>query len=177
MFEINDLTLYIQYIISLPPPFNQWVIILRGIFISISLLFLFGIFYFISRTSWLNFRFFESIIEFFTYKSLGVRKIVKKWKKIKHRLKVDLEPESKLAIIEADSIFNDVLERMGFTEKAFEERVKHLTVDLLPKIEEVIEAHKIRNNIVHDPSYRLNIEEAKRVISIYEKALTDLQIL
>jgi len=174
MYEINDL---IQYLISPPPPFDQWFLILRNIFIGISLFFFFLIIYFISRTTWLNFRFLESIIEFFTYRPMGAGKIAKQWKKIKHRLETRLESENKLAIIEADSIFNDVLGKMGFGDKSFEGRIERLTSDLLPNIEQVLEAHKIRNNIVYDPDYKLEFNETKSVISIYEKALTDLQAL
>jgi hypothetical protein len=53
--------------------------------------------------------------------------------------------------------------------------LQKVTAGTLPNVEEVWEAHKIRNNIVHDPDYRLSLDEAKRALEIYEKALTDLQ--
>ena len=174
MTEINDL---ISYLISPPPPFDQWFIIARIIFIAVSLFFLFWIIYFLSKTSWLQVSFIEDAVEFFTYQPLGARKFIKQWNKIKHRLEIGLESENKLAIIEADSIFNDVLERMGFVEETFEARIKHLTSDLLPNIEEILEAHKVRNNIVYDPNYQITLDDAKKIILIYEKALTDLQAL
>lgn len=160
-----------------PPPFYQWYVIIRVLFIAISLLFLIYIVYFISKTSWLRFRFLENTVEFFTYKYLGARKIVKQWKKIRHRLEADSEVESKLAIMEADSILNNALRKMGFSGETFEERIKQLTPDLLPNIEQVLEAHKTYNHIVYDPDYRLNPEEAKKIILVYEQALVDLQIL
>ncbi|PIR71619.1 MAG: hypothetical protein COU43_01525, partial [Candidatus Nealsonbacteria bacterium CG10_big_fil_rev_8_21_14_0_10_37_25] len=95
----------------------------------------------------------------------------------KRRLETEMESEWKLAVIEADKIMDDILNRMGFGGKSLGERLGKLTAVSLPNIEEVKEAHKIRNNIIHDPTYRLSLEEAKRVIAIYEKALTDLQAL
>jgi hypothetical protein len=175
--NINEINILIQYLISPPPPFDQWIAIIRIIFITISLLLLFFIFYFIFKTSWLHLRYLESINEFFTYKPLGVEKIVKRWEKIKSRLEISLESERKLIIIEVDSIFNDVLVKMGYIDETFEGRMKHLTPDILPNIEEVIEAHKIRNNIVHDLDYELDLEQAKKIVLIYEKALINLQEL
>jgi len=174
MYEIKDI---VPYLISPPPPFDQWLAITRIIFIAVFLFSLFWIIYFISRTSWLRFRFIEDVVEFFTYQPFGARKIIKQWNKIKHRLETGLESESKLVIIEADSILNDILEKMGFVGETLGERLKRLTPDSLPNIEQVLEAHKIRNNIVYDPGYRLTIDEAKRIVLIYEKALIDLQAL
>jgi len=176
-FEINNLINLIPYIISPPPPFNQWLIIVRGVFIGISLLLTFVIIYLILKTTWLSFSFSENIIELLTYKPLGAGKIIKQWQRIKSRLRIDSEAENKLAIIEADLILNSALEKIGFADKTFEERIKRLTSDLLPNTDQVLEAHKIYNNIVYDPDYKLDSNEAKNIISIYEKALIDLQIL
>ena len=175
MLEINNI---IPYLTSPPPyPFYQWFIIARIVFIAVFLFFLFCIIYFLSKTNWLRIRFIENAVEFFFYQPFGTRKLIKQWDKIKRRLEIGLESENKLAIIEADLIFNDVLEKMGFIEETFEARIKHLTPDLLPNIEQILEAHKIRNNIVYDPNYRLILDEAKKTISVYEKALTDLEVL
>ena len=101
--------------------------------------------------------------------------MVKAWAKITSRLETGLESEYKLAVIEADSILDNILNRMGFSGETLGERLNKLTVATLPNCEQVREAHKIRNNIVHDPSYRLGLDEAKRVLGIYQQALRDLQ--
>jgi hypothetical protein len=176
--EIHNFILYlIQFLLSPWPPFDQWIAIIKIIFIILSLFFLFSIIYFLFRTSWLNFRYINNIIEFLIYKPLGIGKTAKQWEKMKRRLETGLESEYKLIIIEADSIFSSTLEKMGYTDENFEERIKHLTLDILPNMEEVLEAHKIRNSVVHDPDYRLDLDETKRIILIYEKALINLQAL
>lgn len=174
IYKVNQIILYL---ISPPPPFDQWLIIVRTIFIALSLLFLFLIIYFIFKTSWLRLRFLEDTAELLTYQPFGARKIIKEWNKIEHRLEAGLETESKLAVIEADSMLNDVLEKMGFAGETLEERLKNLTSNSLSNIEQVWEAHKIRNNIVHDPNYQLSLDESRRVISIYKQTLISLQAL
>ncbi len=162
-----------QYITS--PSFNGWILILKTILIVFSLLFLTGIVLFLSRSSWLKIIFLFDIFEFFTYRPFGVKKIIKAWNKIMARLETGLESEYKLAIIEADSMLDDTLKRMGYGGETLGERLGKLTSATLPNIEEVKKAHQTRNNIIHDPDYRLSLDEAKKVLAIYEQAFKDLQ--
>ncbi len=80
-------------------------------------------------------------------------------------------------MIESDSTLDEVLKKMGYLGDTIGERLEKINVAVHPSVEEVRNAHKIRNNIVHDPDFRLNLDEAKKAISIYEKALTDLGAL
>lgn len=116
-------------------------------------------------------------MEFFTFKPYGSKKIVKKWNKIKNRLNLPSESEHKLAIIEAEGLLDDIFKRIGFPGEVIGDRLKQITPLQLGNIEEIREAHKIRNNIVHDPDYRLSLEEAKKTFEIYEKALQNLEAL
>jgi len=170
--NINDIISFI-----LNPTFPDWVLVLKTIFILVSLVFVGFIIFALIKTTWLKRMIIWDAQEFLTYRPFGVSKVVRRWQKIKKRLETGIESEAKLAIIEADKTLDDTLKRMGFGGVSLGERLGRLTVASLPNIEEVKQAHKIRNNIVHDPTYRLDLEEAKKVISIYEKALTDLQAL
>jgi len=159
------------------PTFSGWLLVLKIIFVILSLL-LFGFIIFaLIKTTWLKRMIIWDLQEFLTYRPFGVSKVEGKWQKIKNRLESGIESEAKLAVIEADSMLDGILNRMGFGGRTLGERLDRLTAVSLPNIEEVRQAHKIRNNIVHDPTYRLDLEEAKKMISVYEKALTDLQAL
>ena len=79
-------------------------------------------------------------------------------------------------MIEADNMMNETLKRMGYDGASLGERLEKLTAATLPNIGEVEEAHKVRNNIVHDPNYKLSLEETKRVLGVFEKALRDLEV-
>jgi len=170
--QINTL---ISYFIS--PKFGGWLLILKISFIVFSLFLLGFIIFALIKTTWLKRLIIYDLQEFLTYRPYGSRKSEKDWQKIKNRLETDMESEYKLAVIEADSIFNEILKRMGFGGESLGERLEKLTVASLPNINEAREAHKIRNNIIHDPTYKLTLDEAKKIIIIYEKSLTDLQAL
>ena len=116
------------------------------------------------------------ITEFLTYRPYGLKRLDKIWAKIGKRLETGSEAEYKLAIIEADALLNEVLERTGLKGETLGERLKQLTVKSLPNIENAWEAHKTRNNIVHDPDYRFNLDQARKTLAIYEKSLQNLQV-
>jgi len=86
-----------------------------------------------------------------------------------------LESEYKLAVIEADNMVNETLKRMGYGGESLGERLEKLTAATLSNIEEIKEAHQVRNNIIHDPNYRLSLDDARKVLSIFEKAFKDLE--
>ena len=159
----------------LNPTFSGWLLILKILFIIVALILLGFIIFALAKTLWLKRIWIWDLVEFFSFRPYGVRKVVKDWAKITGRLETGLESEYKLAVIEADSMLNDILKRMGFGGETLGERLEKLTAATLPNLEQIWEAHKIRNNIVHDPDYRLTLDEARRVLDTYEQALRDLE--
>ena len=146
------------------------------VFIFFSVIFFGGIIYFLIKSSYLKVKFWEDMVEFFTYKRYGVQTIIEKWNKIVKRIEKGSESEFKLAIIEADDFLNETLEKRGYPGETFEERLKKVNKEQLPNKEEILEAHKIRNSIVYDPDYRLNLEGVRRTIAIYERAIRNLEV-
>jgi hypothetical protein len=159
------------------PPFEGYLLVAKILFLGLSLLLLVIIIILAARTNFMPNLLWEDIFEVFTYRSVGARKILKQWTKTKQRLETGLESEYKLAVIEADSTLDEVLKKMGYLGDTIGERLEKINIAVLPNVEEVREVHKTRNNIVHDPDFRLNLDEAKKVITIYEKALTELGAL
>ncbi|MFA5355470.1 MAG: hypothetical protein WC302_01950 [Candidatus Paceibacterota bacterium] len=157
-----------------PPPVG-WFLAVKITFIVSTLLLLGGLIFTASRSSYLLWSFFEDASEFFTFRPSGVRKLTKTWQKISFRLESGLESEYKLAVIEADGLLDDVLRRMGFKGETLEERLKGLTFATLPNMEDVKEAHKSRTAILHNPDQPLSLEEAKKLMGTYEKALENIQ--
>jgi len=141
-----------------------------------SILFAFLIFL-VLKTKYIRFRWLENLFEFFTYKPYGTKRILKQWKKTKARLESGLESEYKLAVIEADSALDSILKALGYLGDTLEEKLGKINTGIIANLEEIKEVHKIRDNIVHDPDYHLSLEEAKKVISVYEKAFIDLGAL
>ena len=163
-------------LISLKSILPEILLILKILSIAVFVFLLIIILRSLRKSSWLKYRLFQDMTEFLTFKPYGVKKIAKVWSKIKGRLETGSESEYKLAVIEADSMLNDILERMGFKGETLGDRLKQVTTDVLPSVENSREAHKIRNNIVHDPDYKLTLGQAQKVLEIYERALRELQV-
>lgn len=169
---INDI---ISFLVS--PPITSWLIVLKVVFIVFSFIFFIIIITFLIKTSWLKNRFLKTIVDFFVFKAFRAKKLTKKWKKIMARLKTGQEFEYKLAVIEADSLFDDIVENMGYSGESLSERLKKLSIDMVPNLEQILQAHKIHNDIIHDPDYKLGLEEAKEILIVFEIALIELGLL
>ena len=158
------------------PEFEGIFLYIKNTFIIISLVFLTGIIVLLILSTWLRRRLLEDLTEFTTYRPFGAKGAFKQWGKIAKRLETDKEVEYKLAIIEADSLLDDTLKKMGYKGEIMGDRLKQLTSAILPNLDQIEEAYKIRNNAVHDPDYKLTLDQAKRVLGIYERALRDLEM-
>jgi len=169
---INEIIQFILY-----PKITGWLLVIKIIFLFFSSFFLGFIIWALINTTWLKRLIIQDLKEFLTFRPYGMKKFDKEWKKIEERLDTGFEAEAKLALIEADSLLNEALNRLGYPGESLGERLDKITTDILSNLDEVHLAHKIRNNIIHDPTYKLNLEEAKKTLSIYEKALIDLGAL
>ena len=76
-----------------------------------------------------------------------------------------------------DNFMDEILKRMNLGGENMGERLQRLDISKLESLNLVWEAHKIRNRIVHDSSYNLRSDEAKKAVENYGKALKELQVL
>ncbi|MBZ9571811.1 hypothetical protein KJA15_00530 [Patescibacteria group bacterium] len=157
-------------------PFQEILFILKIIFLVLFLFSIFGLIYILLKSTWLRRMGLADLVEILTFKPYGMRKTAKVWAEILKRLEKDSESEAKLAIIEADSMLGDTLKRMGYRGESLGERLKQLSRDVISNLDSLWGAHKIRNNIVHDPGYRLDLDQARSVLKIYEQTLHELEV-
>ena len=163
----------IIYYITLPD-LQEKLFLAKVIFIFFTLAFLTGVIYFVVKSSYLEIQIVRDLTEFFTWKPYGFIRLKKSWEKIQKRVVTGSESEYKVAIIEADNLLNATLEKRGYKGKNFEERIGQVEKDTLSNPEEVLGAHKIRNFIVYDPDYKLDLDEAKKTLKIYEEAIQNI---
>lgn len=109
--------------------------------------------------------------------SVPKRRLVKKWAEIEKKFKSQNESDLKLALIESDKMLDNLLERMGYHGKTMGERLEQIQSGQFPRLQEVWDAHKVRNSIVHDPDYKLSYEEAEKAMKTYEAVLKDLEVI
>jgi len=99
------------------------------------------------------------------------------WQRIQKRLVKDDEANMKLAVIEADNLLDSVLKRMGLEGKDMGERLEKLTSQQLAALDEVWEAHRLRNLIVHQSTISVNKHQVERAVKSYEVALKELEVI
>lgn len=84
----------------------------------------------------------------------------------------------KMAIIEADKLIDDILTYyMGLKGESMAERLTLLSKEQLSSLDLLWEAHKTRNRIVHEPGYKIEQSEAKKIVSYYEEVLKEMKTL
>ena len=149
-----------------------WVKILSLIF---SALFLFGTVYIIRKTNYLELKkeqFWESLGKDYAsrHRSLMV------WKQIQQRMQSADQNNWKLAVLEADHILNEILKMSGYL-GTMDEKLPKLETEQLANIEDVKRAHLFRDKIANDPAVDIKQEEAKEVISVYERSFRELNLI
>lgn len=170
-FGIKD---FIYFISS--PQIQDMLFPIKLVFVAFAMFFLAGVIYFMVNSSWLQYKFLEDVTEFFSWQSYGMRQISKRWNTIKKRINLGSEAELKLALIEADDFLKEVLEDAGFEDKNFEESVKKAGRLISPISKDILSAHELRNSIVYNPDYKLNLEQAKKMLGVYESAINTIGV-
>jgi hypothetical protein len=101
----------------------------------------------------------------------------KRWPKILARLDKGDEANLKLAVIEADNLFDEILKRMSLPGIDMAERLRQFEEHELASVNLVWEAHRLRNMIVHEPTVQISRDQAEQAIKNFEAALKELEYL
>jgi hypothetical protein len=149
----------------------------RIIFVTVSLFLLGLIIFLLSINDYFEWRFAENYTELHKLKPRFKVNIKKQWEEVINHSKSEDDSERRLAIIDADDIFNDVLSKIGYIGDNTYDKLARLNKDIIPNIEELKKAYKIKKEIMHDPNRILEKEETEEIVSQYEKFLTDIQVI
>lgn len=104
-------------------------------------------------------------------------KMKARWDKIRKKLESGNEADYKVAIIEADGAIGDLIRRMGYKGENMMERISNIPIGQLDRIDEIKEAHKVRNRIIHEEKFAVNRETAEEVFAKYEHFLRQFEVL
>jgi len=159
----------------LNPPFPEYFLVMKIVFILIFLYFLLAIIFNLKNTHYLQWYYGESFSEFMSKRPYGTKKMDVVWSDITKRLDTGIEADYKLAIMEADEVLETVLKKVGYSGKTLGEMLESLTYVQLLNVHEIKTVHKTRGDIIRDPNYMLSLGEAKKLLKIYHKALVDLE--
>ncbi len=161
---------------DLPSPLYELWWWIRAGFILVTMFFV-GVLIFLYFVSDYQFyRFKETMSEYKKFKPHWGIKLDYNWDDILKQSKDDNESERKLAIIEADDMIDSILGQMGYQGETLLEKLEGLNKEILPFIEELKEAHRVKRDLVYDPNKSISKEETKKIISYYEETFKDLQV-
>jgi hypothetical protein len=101
----------------------------------------------------------------------------KKWQKIKKRLESGSDPQYKLAILEADTMIDKILDQIGHKGDNMPHKLSQIKPGQLEHAEDLMKAHEIRNKIVQDREFKITKETAQEAIKMYEEFLDHFELI
>lgn len=156
---------------------QEQLIRIKIVFILFGIFFLAAIFYLLFKSSFLRVNFWQDWTEFLSYKGYGLEKIHQKLRKIHEKIETGSESDWKVAILESEDLLNDVLEKQGFYGKTLEERLQKIEKEIIPNMEEILNIHKIYQNMIADPDYHLTLPDAQKFLDTIEEVLKNLGVI
>jgi hypothetical protein len=104
-------------------------------------------------------------------------KYEKRWEGIKKNVLEGGVSGGKIAVIEADKMMNEILEKIGHKGKDAGEKIASVKPGQLIGAEEAAAAHELSRKIAEDPSFQVGTEELQGAIDGYEKVFRGLEVL
>jgi hypothetical protein len=101
-----------------------------------------------------------------------------KWRMVLKHMASHNPSDWKLAIIEADTILDALVERSGFPGTTLGERLKNADRGVFSTLDFAWEAHKVRNRIAHEGlNFVLTERDAKKTIREYEEVFREFKYI
>ena len=150
--------------------------VVEAISILLSAAFVIGTGYFIAKTGWLRVRI-DRVSDVVLKSDATKRRVERSWDSIERHFFSGDDNQLKLAIMKADTLLEEALREAGVPGKDLGERLKRMKASDLPNLQNVWDAHKLRNRIAHETDFTLKRDLAERALTVYEQALTHLGAL
>ncbi|MBQ6320755.1 hypothetical protein IJI17_00830 [Candidatus Saccharibacteria bacterium] len=93
---------------------------------------------------------------------------------IENSLERDNPQSYNMAVVEADKLLDKAMHEMGISGKTMGDRLKKCGKEKFSKLDSVWHAHKLRNQIAHEPRFSVDYQQARRALATYRQALKDL---
>lgn len=116
------------------------------------------------------------IVILFTKKGgvqLDVNKYRSKWLAIERQLQKENAASYQLSILNADKLLDHALKERGAKGETMGERMKTLQTTW-SNANAVWGAHKLRNQVAHEPDVQLSYDLARRALASFKQALKDV---
>lgn len=105
-------------------------------------------------------------------------KVNPKWQKVLEHINSSSAGDWRLAILEADIMLDEVLDKMGYHGATVGDKLKSIEASDFTSLQDAWEAHKVRNQIAHEGSdFVINKPEAERVIKLFRKVFEEFEYI
>lgn len=118
----------------------------------------------------------DHLTDVFGFRNISESRALRGWKQVKKRLESKDKKQWRLAVVEADAIFDETLKIAGYNGKTFDERLESAdhTRFFNISVEEIKEAHRLKDRIVSEPEFSVALNEAEVIIKMYKNACQEL---
>jgi len=101
-----------------------------------------------------------------------------RWEKVTDLMMSSGESDWRLAIMEADNMLADVLEKMGYVGETIGEKLKGIEAGDFKTLSQAWEAHKVRNQIAHEGvNFHIDKRGAERVIGLFREVFEEFHYI
>lgn len=104
---------------------------------------------------------------------LDVDKYRSRWLAIEQSLQREQPTSSHMAVLNADKLVDHALKERGYGGQTMGERMKSAKA-IWSNRNAIWEAHKLRNQIAHEPDVAVSYDAARRALAGFKQALKDL---
>ncbi len=99
------------------------------------------------------------------------------FRNIASRLESGNPSQYKAAILEADALADKILASSRYTGKDMGERLSNIPAGHIETLSALLEAHSIRNRIVNDATFEIDLSEAERVMGLYRVFFEEMELI
>lgn len=99
------------------------------------------------------------------------------WARLITMVESENPAEWKIAVLDADKMLEALTIQLGFEGSTLGERLKNADQSRMRTLESAWEAHKIRNQIAHEPQHVLTKREARRAMTLLEQVFKEFALV
>ncbi len=101
----------------------------------------------------------------------------KLWKEIQDKSVTSPPHSFTLAIVAADNLVGDALDKMGLVGDSIADKLGKLNPQELKTLNNLWRAHRVRNDLVHTTGFEIRQSEAKEILNVYQSFLKEIGAL
>jgi hypothetical protein len=135
-----------------------------------------GIVILIIKTNWLGIKV-ERFRHIVLKTDLSKEHAQKTWAKIEEHFFKGGENDLKIAIIDADKLLGEALREAGIRGATIGDRLKNVRPNQIPNLDQLWQAHRVRNDIAHQPTFALKRDLAEKTLAIYEETFRQFELI